>query len=75
MEEEDEVENEVDDFDEKPSINHLNCDDHVLVKFAGRTSVKYYVGRIVQLMAEENEVQTKFVRRMSMKNKPVMFSL
>ena len=45
-----------------PTIEQLDLDDHILVMFRGKKSVRYYVGRIIRVHAEDNEVETSFMR-------------
>lgn len=52
-----------------PNISDLEIDDHILVKFLGKSSVKYFVGRIQKILADTDEIETKFMRRLPSKNK------
>ena len=52
------------DFVEKPKMTDLFPDDHILVKFAGKRSIKYYIGRIISVNPEVHEVETSFMRRL-----------
>ena len=52
------------DFVEKPKVTDLFPDDHILVKFAGKRSIKYYIGCIISVDPEVHEVETSFMRRL-----------
>ena len=39
---------------------HLAMDDHILVQFPGKKAVKFYVGKIIQLDCDDDEVETAF---------------
>ena len=45
------------------SVSDLEIDDHNLVSFPGKKSVKYYVGRIREVDVTESEITTSFMRR------------
>ena len=47
--------------------------DHILVKFAGKRSIKYYIGRIISVDPEAHEVETSFMRRTSYRTKKKQF--
>ena len=49
---------------ETPTMKNLSIDDHILVKFEGKRSIKYYVGRILTLHSDTKEVETTFMRRL-----------
>ena len=49
---------------ETPTKKDLSIDDHILVKFEGKRSIKYYVGRILTLHSDTKEVETTFMRRL-----------
>ena len=40
-----------------------DLDDHILVSSDGKKSIKYYVGRIMEVYREEKEVTTTFMKR------------
>jgi len=46
-----------------PRVADLEPDDHILVAFRGKKSIKYFVGRIQQVDAEDAEIETSFLRR------------
>ena len=45
-----------------PTMEQLDKDDHILVKFAGRKSSRFYVGRIMELDWDDSTVETSFLR-------------
>ena len=57
-----------------PAIAQLDLDNHTLVIFRVKKSVRYYVGRIIRVHAEDNEVETSFMlRSLSVDGKKCMF--
>ena len=44
----------------KPLMSELMIDDHILVQFPGKTSCKYYVGRIQSMDIENDELETLY---------------
>ena len=50
----------------------MEIDDHILGLFAGKKSVRFYVGRIIQLDPDNDEVETTFLRsRLSFNDRKV----
>ncbi len=47
----------------QPSFADLNIDDHILVKFATKCTISYYVGRVVSIDEQNDDVETTFMRR------------
>ena len=57
------------------TIEHLDLDDHTFVMFRRKKSVCYYVGRMINVHAEDNEVETSFMQsRFSVDGKKVFLS-
>ena len=47
----------------KPSFADLNIDDHILVKFATKCTIAYYVGRVMSIDEQNDDVETTSMRR------------
>ena len=43
-----------------PTIEQLDKDDHILVQFSGKKTVRFYVGRIIELDWDDCTVETLF---------------
>ena len=47
----------------QPSFADLNIDDHILVKFATKCAESLYVGHVVSIAEQNDDVETTFMRR------------
>lgn len=57
-----------------PTIEQLDKDDHILVKFSGKQTVRFYVGRLIELDWDDHTVETSFLRsKLSINGRKVFF--
>jgi len=56
-----------------PELSNLVIDDHVLVKFQKKKNNKLFVDRVMNVGHNNNEIQSKFMRRIPTKNSNLTF--